>query len=452
MTYRQHAVATLALGLPLAGGQLAQFAITLTDAVMLGWYDVTVLAAEILAGTLFFVLFIFGSGFAFAVTPLVAAAEGRGDTTQARRVTRMSLWLSMLYAVLTLPILLSAEPLLILLGQKPELAALAADYLDILGWGIFPALAVMVLKSHLAALERTKVVLVAMLVAAVVNGLFNYALIFGAWGFPELGITGAAIASLVMHLASLIFLVIYVQIATPEHALFQRLWRPDWEAFGQVFRLGWPIGTTTVAEVGLFAASSVMMGWLGEVPLAAHGIALQISSLIFMVHLGFSQAATVRVGRLHGRGAVAEIRRGAVVAITMSGIVVAFTIVAYLALPAFLIGLFLDPGDPARAEVIAIGTLLLAASALFQLVDAAQAMALGLLRGLQDTRLPMIYAAVSYWVVGCPVAYVLGFVLDWGGVGIWLGLATGLACAGVLMMGRFWRTVLPQLAAQPQTG
>jgi MATE family multidrug resistance protein len=325
-----------------------------------------------------------------------------------------------------------------MLGQEPGVAEMAAQYLAIAGPGIIPALVVMVLKSYLAALERTQVVLWITLAAVAANAVINYALIFGHWGAPEMGIRGSAIASLAVQVISVIALAVYVALATPEHALFARVWRPDWEALGQVFRLGWPIGLTSLAEVGLFAASSVMMGWLGEVPLAAHGIALQLASLTFMVHLGLSNVATVRAGRALGRGDRDELRRGAQVVVAMSVIMAVAAVAVFVALPGPLVALFLDPADPKRDAVLEIGAVLMLAAALFQLVDAAQVMALGLLRGVQDTRVPMVMAAVAYWAIGIPVSYWLGFGLGLGGVGIWLGLAVGLALAAGLLMARFW--------------
>lgn len=437
-TYARHARSVLILGLPLVGSHLAQFSITLTDALMLGWYDVEALAAQVLAGGMFFVLFIMGSGFAWAVMPMAAKALGEGDAAQARRATRMGLWLSTMFAALALPPLWLAEPILLALGQPPGVAELAQVYLRIAGWAIVPALQVMVLKSFLSALERAQAVLWITLVAVAVNIVLNWLLIFGNAGFPELGIRGAAIASVAVQAVSILALAAYVLVRAPEHAIFRRLWRPDREAFGRVFRLGWPISLTSLAEVGLFKASAIMMGWLGTLPLAAHGIALQITATSFMVHVGLSNAATVRAGRALGRRDPSGLRQGAAVALAMSGIMAATTMAIFLAFPESLIGLFLDPDDPDRAAVLGIGVGLLAAAALFQLADAAQVMALGLLRGIQDTRVPMLMAAASYWGLGIAASYTLGFVWGWGGVGIWLGLATGLAAAGAMMTARFW--------------
>ena len=444
--FRTHARALMLLGLPLVGSHVAQFGITLTDTIMLGWYDVTALAAQVLAGGFFFVLFITGSGFAWAVTPLVAEAEGRGDTTQARRATRMAMWLVLIYSAVVLPATLWSEGLFLRIGQEPDIARLAGAYLAIAGLGLFPASIVMVFKSFLSALELTRIVLWVTVGAVFVNAGLNYLLIFGHLGAPELGIRGSAYASVLTQVASVVALVVYIRRRLPEHTMFQRMWRPDWEAFGRVFALGVPIGLTTLAEVALFTASSVMMGWLGELSLAAHGIALQIASLTFMVHLGLSNAATVRVGRAYGARDWTGMRDGALTAIVLSLVAAFVTILAFLTIPQYLIGLFLDPEEALRDQVIATGVVLLAAAALFQLVDAMQVMAVGILRGVQEMRVPMVIATVSYWLVGLPVGYVLGFPAGWGGVGVWLGLASGLAVAAILLMAWFWLRVFPRIS------
>jgi MATE family multidrug resistance protein len=438
MTYGGHARAVMVLGGPLIGGNLAQFAITITDTVMLGWYDIEALAAQVLGGMVFFVLFIFGSGFALAVMPAVAEAEAAGDDTQVRRVTRMGLWASLAFAIASLPVFVFARPLLQALGQAPSVVELAAQYMEIAGFAIVFALLGMVLKSYLSALEHAGVVLWASVLAALLNAGANYALIFGNWGAPEMGIRGAAVASFVVQVVLFAVLLGYILKVVPRHHLFQRIWRVDGVALWLVVRLGTPIGLTSLAEVSLFAASSVMMGWLGAVPLAAHGIALQIASATFMVHLGLASAATVRAGRAVGRRDLLGLKRGAQVVVVASMLAAALAVVLFLSVPGWLVGLFLDPSDPQSVAVLATGVVLMAAAALFQLVDAAQVMALGLLRGVQDTRVPMLIAALAYWGIGVPASYVLGFRFGYEGVGVWLGLAIGLAVAAALLMWRFW--------------
>jgi len=452
LSYPGHARAIMVLGLPLIGGHLGQIAIGVTDTMMLGWYGVSELAALTAAGSWFFVLFLMGSGFAWAVMPMVAAYAAEGDEVNLRRATRMGLWLSLGFAAVAMPLMIWSQPILLALGQTDAVADLGSQYLGIAGWGIFPALIVMTIKSYLAALERTQIVFWITMLAAVINALANYALIFGNFGAPELGIRGAAYASVATQLVMLVGVVIYALWALPEHSLFQRLWRADWEMMGRVFRLGWPIGLTNLSEVGLFAASAFMMGWLGEVPQAAHGIALQLASITFMVHLGLSNVATIRAGNALGRQDMGHLLRGARTVTALSIAVAFVTIVLFVAFPEPLVALFVGRDVEARDEIMAIGVVLLALAALFQLVDGAQVIALGLLRGVRDTRVPMVLAVLSYWVIGIPVSYYLGFVLEWGGVGVWLGLVLGLAFAGVALMFRFWRVIVSQLSGAAGSG
>lgn len=447
--FAAQARALLALGLPMIGSNLAQIGLHVTDTVMMGWYSVPALAAVVLGASSFFILFILGSGFGVAIMPLVASAVAAGDDTESRRATRMGLWLSTLYAALAYPIFWFSGPIFLALGQKPETAAIAQSFMRIAGLGLAPALYVMALKSYLAAHEKTQVVLWATLGGLAINAAGNWAFIFGHWGAPEMGASGSALATLLTQIFGLIVIVAYAAAhpALRRHQLFRRFWRPDWPGFGRVFRLGYPIGLTSLAEGGLFQATALMMGWIGTVQLAAHGIALELASITFMVHLGLSQAATVRVGRAHGRRDGAELRAAALSAQALSVAFALICVAAFTLFPETLIGLYIRPGDPLAPEILAFGTRLLLVAALFQLADATQVMALGLLRGVHDTHVPMLMAGLSYWCLGIPASYVLAFPLGLGGVGLWLGLVVGLCCAAGLMMTRFWtgpaRTPLP---------
>lgn len=440
MTLTQHIRATLAIGGPLIGGQLAQTLIALTDTVMMGWYGVAELAAVALGASVFHVVLIVGMGFGLAVMPMVAAASSSGDTAQVRRVTRMGLWLGIAFSLLSLPVFWFSGPILLALGQEAQVAADGQLYLRIAGLGILPAVLAIVLRSHLSALERPRVVLFAWLGGAGINAVLNWILIFGNLGAPELGIVGAAIASVAAHVLILLVLALFAARARglSDHALFQRFWRPDWPVFLAVFRLGWPIGLTLLAESGLFVGTMIMMGWIGTLELAAHGIAIQIISATFMVHVGLSSAATVRAGRAWGTGDREGLRQAAVAALVLSAVMVALTIALIVGFREPLVGAFIGPDDPMRAAIVVLGAQLLVVAAFFQLADAAQVMALGLLRGVQDTRLPMIYAVVSYWLVGLPFAYLFGFPMGGGATGIWWGLVLGLLLAGGLMIWRFW--------------
>ena len=447
-SYSYHARALLVLGLPIIGSHLAQMALHVTDTILLGRYGVSALAAVVIGSTSFFVIFIFGSGFATAVMPLVAAAVGRGDEVQVRRDARMGMWLSLGFGLITYPLFWYSGDWLLALGQKPEIAALGQDFLRIAGWGMVPALLIMALKSYLSALRRTQVVLWVTVAAVGVNLALAYPLIFGVWGAPEMGVRGAAIASLVVQIASFAALAVYAGRVPGlrKYRLFQRFWRVDWQALVQVFRLGWPIGVTMLAESGLFSAVSLMMGWIGTVELAAHGIAMEVAALAFMVHLGLSNAVTVRTGLAEGAGDVRGLRDGAKVGIALSAGFGAVMVVLFLAFPVPILALFVDRAKPETVEILRFGTILLALAALFQIADAMQVVALGLLRGIRDTRVPMWAAAVSYWGIGIPTSYVLAFRFGLGGAGLWLGLCVGLATAAGTLMWRFWH-LAPRVGA-----
>lgn len=440
MSLKPHLSATLILGLPLVATHVVRMMIGVTDTVMVGRYGVDPLAALVLATSYFFILMILGSGYALGLMGLIATARARRDEVQVRRSTRMAMWLSAIHAALVAPILWWSGQILIALGQEPAIAALAQEWLRVMLFAMPAVLCAMALNSFLAALGRPNAVLIVTLAGLPVNAALNWVLIWGNLGAPELGVTGAALASAAVNwlqLAGLLLLAVSLPEARPYH-LLQRLWRADWSAARQVFALGLPIGLTLVAESGMFTSTYIMMGWLGTVPLAAHGIALQIASLTFMVHLGISNAATIRVGTAHGNGDAAGLRRAALAAIILSVGFALLAMTAFLAIPRVLTGLYLNAADPQAPAIVALAAVLMVYAGLFQLVDAMQAIALGLLRGVQDTRVPMVLAVVSYWLIGLPAAWLLAFPLGFGPPGLWLGLLVGLSLAAALLMARFW--------------
>jgi MATE family multidrug resistance protein len=437
-TLRHDILPLIRLGMPLVGSSIAAFAIHMTDTIMLGWYDVTALAAVTLGSSWWFILYIFGAGFGFAVMPLVAAAAAKGDDTRARRVTRMAFWLSLAFFAAVLPLLWWSGTIFLWMGQQVVIAGEAQKYLRIAGFGIAPGLLVVVLRSYLSAQHMTAILLWVTLGGVVFNAGVNYILIFGNFGAPELGIRGAAMASVLIQTLTMLILAVYSNLKLPEIKLFQRIWKADGEALSQVFRMGVPIGLTSLAESGLFSASAVMMGWIGELELAAHGIALQLAALAFMFHVGMSQASTIRAGGDYGRNDAVGLRRTAwaslIVGLSFSVIVVS----TFTTIPEVLVGLFVDPLEPQRVALITIAAKLLMFAALFQFVDAGQIIALSLLRGVQDTAVPMWLATISYWIIGLPAGYVLAFVVGLNEVGLWLGLCIGLGMAALTLMWRFW--------------
>ncbi len=439
LPWRGHLKATFALGLPLVGAQLAQISINVTNTVMIGQLGAAQLAAAVLATQTFYVFWMFGSGFAYAVMPVAAAAHGNGDVRGVRRSVRMGLWVVILYSLLVMIPLWFTETILVHLGQEPAIAAEAGDYVRVLQWSMAPYLATFVLRSYLSALERPNVVLGITLLGAGLNALFNYILVFGHFGAPALGLTGSGIASVGTSIATFLLLLAYTSRARGLEVfdIWRRFHAPDWPAFREVLRLGWPIGATILAEVGLFTAASVMMGWIGTLELAAHGIALQLASISFMIPLGLASAATVRVGTAFGRHDAANLERAARISLIVAGVISCTAAMLFWVAPGLLIGLYLDMRQPNAQAVLQAAVPLLAVAAAFQIVDSLQVTASGILRGMKDTRIPMFIAVASYWLVGMPVAYGLAFVAGWKGVGVWWGLAGGLLVAAILMSARF---------------
>ncbi len=428
----------LILGLPLIGSQVAQFLLHMTDTIMVGRYGLEELAALTLASSYWFVLFILMAGAAFAVMPIVATAKGQGDQTTIRRATRMAFWISIMVSVIFYPFFLYGDKILVLLGQEPELAKIARPYLLLTGVEILPALIIAVMRSYFSALEKTRFVFFMTFGAVILNIPLNWLLIYGNLGFPELGVFGAGLSSMIVSFLAIIALFTYAQIATPENQLLKNPLQPDWIMFSKLLKMGVPIGITSLAEIGFFTASTVMVGWIDTVSLAAHGIVIQISSLTFMVQIGLSQAGTIRAGNAYGSGDRLELRKGAWgVTVLSAGFAVIATILFVIGPQAFL-GLFLSPLEPAREQVLLLGTTLLFFAGLMQLSDGGQQVTLGCLRGVHDTTIPMWLASVSYWLIGAPACYILAFPLGLGAVGVWIGFIIGLSMAWILMAWRFW--------------
>lgn len=437
---RPELIATLALGLPLIGSHVARMAIGVADTVMVGWYGVEALAALVLASSLFMLLFLLGSGYSIGGAGLIAGARARGDDTEVRRVTRMALWLSILHGLLMAPLMWFSGSILVGLGQNPQVAALAQDYLRIMIPAMPMVLGGMVINSYLSALGRPGAVMWITLVGLPVNILLNWMFIFGNLGAPELGVKGAAIASLTVNAVQLLGLLAYA-LWLPQarrYHLMQRFWRPDWPFFRSVFWLGLPIGMAIVAEVCLFVGSNIMMGWIGTTELAAHGIALQITSIAFMVHLGLSNAATIRAGGAFGQHDFWGLRQVAAAVILLSLSFAAVVIAVFLIWPAPLVQLYLDEANPASGAILSVAVGLMFWAALFQLADALQVILQGLLRGVQDTRIPLYLAIIGYWGVGLTTSYVCAFTLGMGAPGLWVGLLAGLTVSAGLMYWRFY--------------
>ena len=431
----------LKLAGPLALTQLAQMAIMGTDMFMLGHFSTKALASATLGNTIFFFAWLMGFGPASAVSPMIAHILGASPNNRAgvRAVTRMGLWSVLIVSVPLCVLLQFAKPLLILLGQKPELAEGAGHFVSALAIGLPFSIGYQVLRNYTTALSRPGAPLIVMGVCILFNAVADYALIFGHFGFPRLGLTGSGLASSCSFIFGFLtmLLVIWLTPGLRKYRILRRFNRPDWDKLAEVFRLGMPIGLTTIFEAMLFNSATLVMGTFGTASVAAHQISLLIPSFTFMVPLGIAMAATVRVGLAAGARDREAVRRAGYSAILMGAVFMSVMAVVLWTHPREIASLWLTDSPSAR-EVIALAVVYLHVAAAFQIVDGIQVIAALSLRGLKDARAPMWIAGGSYWLAGAPMGLLLSFGFHMKGLGIWIGLAFGLLVAAAAMCWRFW--------------
>ncbi|MEN9225389.1 MAG: MATE family efflux transporter [Thermostichus sp. DRC_bins_24] len=427
------------LAVPLAAAEMAQTATTFIDAMMMGWLGEGTLAAGALGTVMFhFVLFV-GSGIVSALSPLVAMAYGAQRLDQVGSLTRQTLGLAVLLGVLGWIPLWFAEPLLQTLGQSASTTTLAATYLRAISWGLVPALAFAVLKNLATALSRPGPVMLIMLGGTCLNTVGNAVLMFGWLGFPALGLAGIGWSSTVSLWLMALSMGLYV-LCQSFFRQFQ-LFRPEptkqGSHWGDLLRIGLPVGGLVVVEFGMFAATALLMGTLGTTPLAAHQIAIQTAAVAFAVVRGISYGATVLVGQQWGAANRAGTQAAGWAALGLGSLFMLGVATVFWVFPERIVALFLDINDAANRPVVEYTCQLLGVAAVFQGVDGVQVIAAGALRGLKDTRIPFLIGIMAYWGVGLPIGYWLGFGLGMGGFGLWWGLALGLTVAATILTTRF---------------
>ncbi len=427
------------LALPLAGANLLQMAVYAIDVMFVARLSAIDFAAATLGVFLFGLLMWALMGLTGACAPLIAAELGARAhaVRQVRRSFRMAMWLAMVSSLAAIVLLANGERVLLLLGQDPHVSRRAGAFLGILLFALLPNIWGSVMRTVAAALGRPGWAMLVTAGAVGVNALGNWLLVFGHGGFPALGLEGSATASVITAVAMMLAyaLILAFDPRLRRYRLFGKWWQPHWRRFREIVRIGTPIALIFTLEGGLFGGAAFLMGLIGVTEVAAHAIALNIAALAFQVPLGISQAATIRVGMAYGARDHAWIGRAGWAAIVGgTGFMVLTATFIWLA-PRLVIGIYVDPGDPSRAGEVALAVQYLAVAAAFQLFDGAQAVGAGSLRGLQDTRAPMLIAAFGYWVAGFGTAIFLGFHTPLRGVGIWIGLAVGLfVVSGLLVM------------------
>ena len=432
---------TLKLAAPMALTQLGKIVMMTTDLALVGRLGEEAVAGAALANTVYFVTFTLGMGVVSAVAPLAAQAFGARDPHRVRRALRVGLWAALLISLPMMAFPIYGEAILRMLGQAETPARLAQQYLFGLVWGATPALWLLAIRGFMGALNRPQPVLWITLAAIPANALLVYLLIHGELGLPPLGLFGAGLAhsmvNFAMFLAGLWFAVFRRPFA--KYRVLGHVWRIDWTMMRQLFAIGAPISIAFLMEYGMFSAAALLTGLIGTAALAAHQIALQVTAILFMVPLGIGMAATVRVGHAMGRNDAAGVRHAGLVAawlgILLGAGLTLLVIVGRFAIARFFLGATSGSAD----ATLELAATLLLVGATFFVTDGLQSIMAGSLRGMKDTRIPLMFAAVSYWLIGFPAAWGLAFPAHLGAVGVWIGLSLGTLVYATLLVLRFFR-------------
>lgn len=443
--------ATLTLAWPIVLTNLAQIGMATTDVMILGRLGPEALAAGGLGANFYFALIIFGIGIVTATAPMLARTLGENKfaVREVRRTVRQGFWTC---AILALPISALcwfSGPILRAMGQQDSLSAQAEIYLRGMLWGALPFLLYLVLRQFTSALERPLAALAVTIFGVLFNAAANIVLVFGHLGFPALGMLGSGIATSLSNgilLAGMMVIIRHDRRFRRYH-LFGNVWRADFPRLRAFWRLGLPIGGAMAFEVTIFNAAAFLMGLINTETLAAHMIAIQIASAAFMIPMGIAQAASVRIGLADGAGDRAGVGRAGWCAFAMAMTVMAASAAVMIFKPLWLVQGFIAIDNPANAAVVRLAIAFLLIAGIFQIFDGAQVMGAGMLRGLHDTRVPMLYAALGYWGIGLPLGTWLAFRAGWGGHGIWTGFVAGLAVVSVLMLWRWLRRDALRLGA-----
>ncbi|MFB9057127.1 MATE family efflux transporter [Mariniflexile ostreae] len=431
------------LAAPVMMGMLGHTFVSLVDNIMVGQLGTAQLAAVSLGNSFVFIAMSLGIGFSTAITPLVAEADAEKDFSKGKSSFKHGLFLCTAIGVLLFLLLYLAKPLMHFMKQPKEVVALAMPYLDLVAFSLIPLVIFQAFKQFSDGLSMTKYPMYATILSNVINIILNYVLIFGKFGFPEMGIVGAAYGTLISRIAMVWYMwyLLRNKEKSKNFVTHIKFFVLDTLMLKRIINLGTPSALQMFFEVAIFTGAIWLSGLLGKNPQAANQIALNLSSMTFMVATGLSVAAMVRVGNQKGLKNYFELRRIAF-SIFLFGIILAtvfalFFILLHKQLPL----IYLDLNDAANfidnSEVVSIASKLLLIAAFFQISDSIQVVMLGALRGLQDVKIPMFLVFFSYWIVGFPICWILGKEDAYGSFGIWIGLLVGLSVAAILLYIRF---------------
>lgn len=433
----------LKLATPVMMGMLGHTFVSLVDNIMVGQLGTAELAAVSLGNSFIFVAMSLGIGFSTAITPLIAEADSSKSFASGKSSFKHGMFLCIVLGFLLFGMLLLAKPLMYVMKQPEEVVALALPYLDIVAFSMVPLIIFQAFKQFSDGLSLTKYPMYATIVSNIINIVLNYLLIFGKFGFPEMGIVGAALGTLISRAVMVLYIWYLLRKRQKSKYYVTNLdfFKLKWIEIKKIFDLGIPSAMQMFFEVAIFTAAIWLSGTLGKNPQAANQIALNLSSMTFMVATGFSVAAMIRVGNQKGLKNYIDLRRIAK-SIFLLGTIFAFVFaLLFFALHDILPQIYVDLDDPANAvdnaEVMKIASTLLIAGAVFQISDSIQVITLGALRGLQDVKIPTLITFLAYWVIGFPISYYLGKEENLASLGIWIGLLAGLTSAAILLYIRF---------------
>ncbi|PAX55246.1 MATE family efflux transporter [Brunnivagina elsteri] len=438
----------LRLSIPLASAQIAQAATGFVDTVMMGWLGQETLAAGGLAATILTTLLVTATGVIFAVSPAIAEAFGGGNRKKISQITVQGFWLCVAIAIPVMFLINYISPLMLQFGQNSKVVSIAKIYFDVMLWGFFPALTFAMLKSVISSLSQVRPIIIIVVIGTLFNAAGNYVLGFGKLGFPVMGLSGLALASVLSQWLMLFFLIIYIlkQTELRKYQLFQNLYQFEPKILQEIVSIGIPIGISLAFEVGLFSVTTYLMGLLGTDILAAHLIVFQSIAIIFMVPLGISFATTIRVGFWKGQNdaivysrcaSLIALRRSAYISMILGGGFMIIMAIFLLIFSRQVISLYLDIHNPENTRVISLAIPMFVVASISQILDGVQTTAAGALRGLKDTRIPMLLSFVAFWGFGLGSGYLLAFKFGLDGVGLWIGQAIGVATSAGVFIWRF---------------
>jgi MATE family multidrug resistance protein len=434
LSNQHHIKANFLLAYPVMISMLGQVMTGVADSVMIGWTGAIPLAASSFANIFFTLPLFFGVGVSYAITPLVAEAQGAKNTNGIIETLRNGFLINMLVGVALVILIFAIEPTLYMMSQPPEVVTLAIPYLKIVGLSIIPTMLFQTFRQFAEGLHKTRMAMVIVIVSNLLNIVLNYVLIYGVYGFPEMGLNGAGLATLISRIVMGVWMAAYIY-----HGKDFRAYRTGFSLGGyskqiinKMLHIGLPAGTQFIFEAGAFGFSAVMMGWIGTTALAAHQIAINLATISYMTTSGLGAAATIRVAHFLGQRDIPTMRRVAFLMICMAAVIMAAWAVLFITGKHFLPELYIRD-----AAVLQMAAPLMIIAGFFQLSDGMQVVCAGALRGLQDVKIPSILIFIAYWVIALPLGYWLAFPLGYGASGIWIGLLIGLTITATLMIIRF---------------